>query len=125
MRLRVRWKWRRLRLGARLAAISGVPMSAAPRPATRDEVPVLDLTPLNRGETLSGLARELRRACETIGFFYIANHGVPQAVVDNVFDATRRYFALPLAHPMKLRLDERLLPGFLPPGYHHHPGYAT
>ncbi|HEX9466568.1 MAG TPA: 2-oxoglutarate and iron-dependent oxygenase domain-containing protein [Alphaproteobacteria bacterium] len=100
-------------------------MSAAPRPATRDEVPVLDLTPLNRGETLSGLARELRRACETIGFFYIANHGVPQAVVDNVFDATRRYFALPLADRMKLRIDERFLRGFMPQGINQHPGYAA
>lgn len=58
--------------------------AAAPRPATREEMPVLDLTPLNQGEKLDKLARELRHACETIRFFYVANHGVPQAVVDNV-----------------------------------------
>ena len=70
-------------------------MPTAPRAATRDEVPLLDLTPLNEGKPLGGLAREFRRACETIGFFYAGNHGVPRAVVDGVFDATRRYFALP------------------------------
>ena len=31
-------------------------------------------------------------ACETIGFFYVANHGVPKDAVDGVFAATRRYF---------------------------------
>ena len=99
-------------------------MTAAPRPATRDEVPVLDLTPLSRGEPLAPLARELRRACETIGFFYVANHGVPQKVVDDVFDATRRYFALPVEKRLELRMDERFRRGFMPQGINQHPGYA-
>src|SRR5262245_6500681 len=99
-------------------------MTAAPRPATRDEVPVLDLTPLDRGEPLGPLARELRRACETIGFFYVANHGVPQKVVDDVFDATRRYFALPVEKRLELRMDERFRRGFMPQGINQHPGYA-
>jgi len=96
----------------------------APRPATRDEVPVLDLTPLNKGEALGPLARELRRACETIGFFYVANHGVPQKIVDDVFDATRRYFALPVEKRLELRMDERFRRGFMPQGINQHPGYA-
>ena len=33
-------------------------MPTAPRVATRDEVPLLDLTPLNEGRPLAGLARE-------------------------------------------------------------------
>ena len=33
-----------------------------PRAATREEVPVLDLTPLNRGEPISELARQPRAA---------------------------------------------------------------
>ena len=98
---------------------------AAPRPATRDEVPVLDLTPLNEGASLAGLARELRRACETIGFFYVARHGVPQAVVDDVFAATKRYFALPVEDRMKLRIDERFRRGFMPQGINQHPGYEA
>jgi isopenicillin N synthase-like dioxygenase len=98
--------------------------AAAPRAATRDEVPVLDLTPLNRGAPLEPLARELRRACETIGFFYVANHGVPQRVVDDVFDATRRYFALPVEKRLELRMDERFRRGFMPQGINQHPGYA-
>lgn len=99
-------------------------MATAPRPATREEVPVLDLTPLNRGGDLQGLAKELRRACETIGFFYVANHGVPKKVVDDVFAATRRYFDLPLEKRMEMKLDERFRRGFMPQGINQHPGYA-
>ena len=99
-------------------------MLTAPRPATRDEVPILDLTPLTQGGSLEGLARELRRACETIGFFYVLNHGVPRAVMDDVFDATRRYFALPHEERLKYKIDERFRRGFMPYGINQHPGYA-
>jgi isopenicillin N synthase-like dioxygenase len=98
-------------------------MLTAPRAATRDEVPLLDLTPLNEGRPLIGLAREFRRACETIGFFYAANHGVPRAVIDGVFDATRRYFALPEDKRLELKLDDRFRRGFMPYGINQHPGY--
>jgi len=99
-------------------------MIAAPRPATREEVPVLDLSPLSQGRSLDGIAAELRRACETIGFFYVANHGVPRKVVDGVFAATKRYFDLPHEKRMELRIDERFRRGFMPQGINQHPGYA-
>ena len=43
-------------------------------------IPVIDLGPFLAGEAdaLDTLGAEIRRACETVGFFYIANHGVPQ-----------------------------------------------
>ena len=96
----------------------------APRAAARHEVPVLDLTNLVRGGPLQDLASEMRRACETIGFFYVANHGVPQAVIDNVFDATRRYFSLPLASRMPHKMDDRFRRGYMPYGVNQHPGYT-
>jgi isopenicillin N synthase-like dioxygenase len=96
---------------------------AAPRPATRTEVPVLDLTPLLRGERIDALARDLHHACTTTGFFYVANHGVARSIVDGVFDATRRYFALPLEERMNDRMDDRFRRGFMPYGINPHPGY--
>lgn len=99
-------------------------MTDAPRAATPDEMPVLDLTPLNDGKSINDLALRLRQACETIGFFYVINHGVPQKVVDDVFAATRRYFDLPLKERMTLRIDERFRRGFMPQGINQHPGYA-
>src|SRR5205823_10982487 len=73
---------------------------------------------------LDDLAGELRRACESIGFFYVTNHGVPRKVVDDVFAATKRYFDLPYEKRMELRIDERFRRGFMPTGINQHPGYA-
>lgn len=97
---------------------------AMPRAATADEMPILDLTPLNEGKPIDALAKALRRACETTGFFYVKNHGVPQKVVDDVFAATRRYFDLPLEERIKLKIDDRFRRGFMPEGINQHPGYA-
>jgi isopenicillin N synthase-like dioxygenase len=98
--------------------------TVVPRVATRDEVPVLDLTPLNEGGDLTGLAQQLRHACVTMGFLYVANHGVPQSVVDAVFDATRRFFALPVEERLRYKMDDRFRRGFMPQGINQHPGFA-
>lgn len=95
-----------------------------PRAATAEEMPILDLSPLVAGQPIDALARALRRACETTGFFYVANHGVPRKVVDDVFEATRRYFDLPLEERLKLKIDDRFRRGFMPEGINQHPGYA-
>ena len=43
-------------------------------------IPVIDYGPYFAGEpgALQRLAEALRHACETVGFFYALNHGVPQ-----------------------------------------------
>lgn len=99
-------------------------MAQPVRAASREEVPVLDLTPLTEGKPIDDLARQLDDACRETGFFYIANHGVPANVLKDVFDATRRYFDLPeevrqqhLMHPIFRR-------GFMPQGINQHPGYV-
>ena len=99
-------------------------IATAPRAATAEELPVLDLGPLLRGEPLDTLARQLRHACETIGFFYVSNHGVPQQVVDDVLVATKRFFDLPLAKRLEIKLDDRFRRGFMPYGINQHPGFA-
>jgi isopenicillin N synthase-like dioxygenase len=78
-------------------------------------IPVIDFGPYFAGEAgaLDRLAEHLRHACENIGFFYAANHGVPQAVIDRAFAASRRFHALPLEEKLKLRLNESNI-GYLP-----------
>jgi isopenicillin N synthase-like dioxygenase len=99
-------------------------MHQIPRAASAEEVPVLDLSPLNDGGDLASLARQLRHACVTTGFFYVARHGIPDATVEGIFAATRRYFDLPLEHRLPHRMDEKYRRGFMPQGINQHPGFA-
>ncbi len=71
-------------------------------------LPILDLGPYLKGESgaLERLAEEIVHACETIGFFYIKNHGIPGELVENAFAQSRRFHALPLAAKQKLPLDK-------------------
>jgi len=83
--------------------------------AAASAIPVIDYGPYFAGEreALSDLARQVRRACQDVGFFYIRNHGVPDALVDRVFAASRRIHALPIEEKLKLRLNENNI-GYLP-----------
>ena len=71
-------------------------------------IPVIDFGPAFRGEPggIDAVAPAVRDACERVGFFYMAGHGVPQAVIDAAFDATREFHALPLEEKMRLTLNE-------------------
>lgn len=44
----------------------------------------------------SSAVDEIGRACETVGFFQIVHHGVPQTVIDDAWRAARAFFDLPL-----------------------------
>jgi len=41
-------------------------------------------------------AAELGRACRDVGFFYVTDHGIPQAVCNGAFDLARQIFELPV-----------------------------
>ena len=97
-------------------------LPGAPRPATQAEVPVLDLRRMD--SDMTGFAADLRAACLSTGFFYAAHHGVPQPIVDAVFDATSRYFALPEAEREADVMDARFRRGWMRQGINQHPGYA-
>jgi isopenicillin N synthase-like dioxygenase len=79
------------------------------------EIPVLDLAPLRDGGpgATEALAADLARACVDIGFFYLANHSVPQSLIDGVFDAAARFHALPLDAKLELRIDRDNI-GYMP-----------
>src|SRR5216683_3300860 len=79
------------------------------------QIPVIDFGLALTGEpdALRNLAAAVRHACENVGFFYALNHGVPEALIDRAFAASRQFHALPLADKLKLRLDENNI-GYLP-----------
>ena len=62
--------------------------------------------------------------CREVGFFYLVDHGVPEAIVQGAFGGARRFFAFPLVDKERLSIrhslhnrgyvamaDERLDPG--------------
>jgi len=71
------------------------------------DLPVIDLAPLvgGTGRGLQKVAGELGRAAREIGFFYVKNHGVDQALIDRTFEAAHRFFDQPLDEKMKLTKD--------------------
>jgi isopenicillin N synthase-like dioxygenase len=79
------------------------------------QIPVIDFGLALTGEpdALRNLAAAVRHACENVGFFYALNHGVPEALIDRAFAASRQFHALPLSAKLKLRLDENNI-GYLP-----------
>lgn len=80
------------------------------------ELPVIDIGPYLEGReaALEPLARELRAACEDVGFYHIVNHGIPQSLIDNAFTQAARFHALPMAEKMRIRQGEHYA-GYCPP----------
>jgi len=66
-------------------------------PKTADHIPVIDFSDAWSPELArrEAVAWEIHKACRDVGFFYLAGHGVPQALIDAQFDAARDFFALP------------------------------
>ena len=64
-----------------------------------ESVPVIDIGDLagEGGESGEPAIGEIAAACRDWGFFQVVNHGVPAALIDDVWTQTRRFFALPLA----------------------------
>jgi isopenicillin N synthase-like dioxygenase len=83
--------------------------------AAASQIPVIDFGPYFAGEAgaLERLARDVGQACEHVGFFYVLNHGVDEALIDRAFAASRRFHALPLAEKLALKLNENNI-GYLP-----------
>ncbi|GJH36599.1 isopenicillin N synthase family oxygenase [Paraburkholderia hospita] len=77
------------------------------QPVTR--IPIVDLAGVRAGDrdALVRAGREIRDACTTIGFFYIVNHGVPQAVIDRAEQAAREFFAFPVETKRRAAVNHR------------------
>ncbi len=63
-----------------------------------DAIPVIDIAPLLNGGpgARAEVARRIDDACRNVGFFYVANHGVPQRLLDAVYREADAFFSLPL-----------------------------
>lgn len=85
------------------------------------DIPVIDLQPYFSRPSeakLEAIARQLRVACESVGFFSIVGHQVPQTLVASMFDFARKFHALSLDEKQTIAMDRADFPvggiGYLP-----------
>ncbi len=61
---------------------------------SRNQLPIIDVSGLSSSklEKRKAVADKMRAACVSNGFFYIADHGVPQGLIEAVQEQTRAFF---------------------------------
>lgn len=100
-----------------------VPSDSAKVPAQfdTDAVPVIDIGPLLAGEpgAVDAIAADFHAACTGIGFMVLVNHGIAPDIVARTFEASRRFFELPAADKMKVRMNRHQC-GYMPPNVSVH-----
>lgn len=68
-----------------------------------DSLPVLDISELDQGDAAAAAFRDkLRQVTHDVGFFYLVGHGIPQELIDEVLDVSRRFFELPEADKLAI-----------------------
>jgi len=62
-------------------------------------IPVIDIAPLMKGPPAQAeaVAKALGAACREVGFFYVAGHGIPEALISSVFAQSAALFTAPAA----------------------------
>jgi isopenicillin N synthase-like dioxygenase len=71
------------------------------------KIPVIDLG-LSFSPSLDDrrtVAREIHYACRSTGFFYVAHHGIPGSLVDDMFAGARRFFDRPMAEKEQVHIS--------------------
>ena len=77
-----------------------------PHPDQATTLPVIDLAPFSSSDTTrsEAVVQSISEACESTGFFYVANHGVPQSIIDRTFAEAARFHALPLERKLEIKI---------------------
>ncbi|XP_011620893.1 protein DMR6-LIKE OXYGENASE 1-like isoform X1 [Amborella trichopoda] len=64
-----------------------------------DEIPVIDLSHTK-------ILQQISNACKEYGFFQIVNHGVPNDVIESMFDVAKEFFEMPVEERAKLYSED-------------------
>src|SRR5262249_16657018 len=73
-------------------------------PDSDEEIPTLDISPYLSGRQggCEAAASQLRDISRRGGFFYLKRHGIPQELIDRVFEEARRFDAMALEIKKKI-----------------------
>lgn len=80
--------------------------------STFEEIPIIDLSDASDPNISirRALAYRIRDACINVGFFYVSNHGISDAVIDTTVNSAKSFFSLPLS--IKTKLDIHNSPNY-------------
>lgn len=70
------------------------------------EIPIISVEELIErpgADVFRRIGKEINGACTTIGFFYLAGHGVPDDLAGEAFAANRRFHARPVAEKLAIK----------------------
>jgi isopenicillin N synthase-like dioxygenase len=76
---------------------------------------VIDFGPFRDG-TAAGrdsVPAQIRAAAESIGFFYLSNHGIPGPTLERAFEVSKRFFELPVDAKLAIKIN-RFHRGYVP-----------
>lgn len=87
-------------------------MTGGAAKTTFSELPKIDFQCMSSNNPLDRqtLAKEVGAACRDVGFFYAINHGIDDTVLDDTFDAMKRFFDLP--EMIKMQVHNQKSPKF-------------
>lgn len=60
------------------------------------------------------VAQQIAQACETVGFFYLAQHGLPTLQIDQTFAQAQAFFDLPLSTKIQVLRQPETNCGYVP-----------
>jgi isopenicillin N synthase-like dioxygenase len=75
---------------------------------SRRTLPIIDFAGVRARDPAAQrtAARQIHDACTDFGFFYLANHGVPQPVIDDAVAVARRFFACPVEQKREVAINK-------------------
>lgn len=77
-------------------------------------IPIIDISPLlekfndpmmAEDEGVLKVARQLDDACKEAGFFYVMGHGIPDSLIKEAREVTRKFFHIPYAEKLKIKMS--------------------
>jgi isopenicillin N synthase-like dioxygenase len=78
------------------------------QPDSAFQIPIIDVGGLRSGDQaqIAAVVAQFRRICPDTGFFYAANHGVPESTIAGIFAAAARFFEQPVAAKERITMRQ-------------------
>ena len=78
---------------------------ASAKSTSFEQIPVVDISEIHTKDGFEKTAIELVHIARSIGFFYIKGHGISPELISQAFNASKRFFELPLDAKSSIEVD--------------------